>query len=291
VDVLLKDFERWLTEEGRAPKTIESYCNDVKQYQSFIIEKADNEVLLSRFSFVRYKQYLLDHQFAVATINKNVNSLKVYNDFLQKKGLVDENFILLKRDRVQIAAGSEHIVTALSEKEVERLLFYMEDHTKVSMRNKLIVYLLLYTGVRVSELVNIKLIDIDSLTATLMVKGKGGKIREISLHQDVLLLIKQYMGGERGQSRFQESEFLLISQRAKTMHRDAVRDWLANVSKEIDIKLHPHLFRHTFTTRLLRKGVDLTTVSKLTGHSTVNMTAKFYIQTTRQDKQNAVDKL
>ena len=73
------------------------------------------------------------------------------------------------------------------------------------------------------------------------------------------------------------------------MHRDAVRDWLANVSEDIGFKLHPHLFRHTFATRLLRKGVDLTTVSKLTGHSTVNMTAKFYIQTTRQEKQDAVE--
>ncbi|WP_233523045.1 tyrosine-type recombinase/integrase [Peribacillus saganii] len=117
------------------------------------------------------------------------------------------------------------------------------------------------------------------------------KVREISLRQDVLQLIKQYQQEERLQSRFRDSEYLLVSQRAKKMHRDAVRDWVAKVSKEVVMKLHPHLFRHIFATRLLRKGVDLTTVSKLTGHSTVNMTAKFYIQTTRQEKQNAVDKL
>ncbi|MFD2679254.1 tyrosine-type recombinase/integrase [Bacillus seohaeanensis] len=289
---LAKAFQQWLTEEGRSPKTIESYVGDIKGFQKYLSEKAATESKpLSRFSFVRYKQYLLDNKYKVATISKKINSLKVYNDFLQSKGLVDANYIQLKKDKVQIAAGSEHTVTALSEEEIERLLFYLEDHAKVSIRNKLIAYLLLYTGVRVTELVNIKLADIDSLTYSLTVRGKGGKVREISLRQDVLQLIKQYQLGERMQSRFQESEYLLVSQRAKKIHRDRVRGWLKIISKELGFKLHPHLFRHTFCTRLLHKGVDLTTVSKLAGHSTVNMTAKFYIQTTRQEKQNAVDRL
>lgn len=289
---LLKEFQQWLLEEGKASKTIESYVGDVKGFQKFLHEKAiDSSQPLSRFAFVRYKQHLLDESFKVATINKKVNSLKVYNDFLQIRKLVNESYIQLKRDQIKIAMGSEHVVTALSEDEVDRLLFFLEDRTKVSIRNKLIAYLLLYTGVRVSELVGIQLADVDTLTATLVVRGKGGKVREISLRQDVLQLIKQYQQEERLQSKFHESKYLLVSQRSEKMHRDAVRDWLEKISKELGMKLHPHLFRHTFATRLLRKGVDLTTVSKLTGHSTVNMTAKFYIQTTREEKQNAVDKL
>lgn len=289
---LLGAFKQWLTEEGKSPKTIESYVGDVEGFQKYLTEKAvDTSQPLSRFSFVRYKQHLLDNEYAIATINKKINSLKVYNDFLQKKGMVSESYIQLKRDRVQIAAGSEQIVTALSEEQVEKLLFYLEDHTKVSQRNKLIAYLLLYTGVRVSELVSIKLSDIDYLASTLTVRGKGGKIREISLRQDVVHLIRSYVKEERLKSKFKDSEYLLLSQRAPKVHRDAVRDWLANISKELGFRLHPHLFRHTFCTRLLKKGVDLTTVSKLAGHSTVNMTAKFYIQTTRQEKMDAVQLL
>lgn len=289
---LLGAFKQWLTEEGKSPKTIESYVGDVEGFQKYLTEKAvDTSQPLSRFSFVRYKQHLLDNEYAIATINKKINSLKVYNDFLQKKGIVSESYIQLKRDRVQIAAGSEHIVAALSEEQVEKLLFYLEDHTKVSQRNKLIAYLLLYTGVRVSELVSIKLSDIDYLASTLTVRGKGGKIREISLRQDVVHLIRSYVKEERVKSKFKDSEYLLLSQRAPKVHRYAIRDWLANISKELGFKLHPHLFRHTFCTRLLKKGVDLTTVSKLAGHSTVNMTAKFYIQTTRQEKMDAVQLL
>lgn len=211
---LAQEFQQWLTEEGRALKTIESYVGDIKGFQQFLSEKAaDESQPLSRFSFVRYKQSLLDRNFATATINKKINSLKVYNDMLQKQGLVEENYIQLKRDRVQIAAGSEHVVTAMSEEEVERFLFYIEDHTKVSMRNKLIGYLLLYTRVRVSELINIKVADIDFLTASLLIRGKGGKLREVSLRQDVVNLIKQYRKEDRQLGRFHESNYLLVSQR------------------------------------------------------------------------------
>jgi integrase/recombinase XerD len=287
----IEKFERWLFAEGKAPKTIESYVNDVKGFQSYLQEKLKDMPVLSRFSFVKYKEHLIKEGYAVSTINKKINSLKVYNDFLRTEGIVNESFIQLKRDRIKIADGSEETVDALTEEQVEKLLFYVEDRRKVTLRNKLIVYLLLYTGVRVSELVGIQIADIDFLTSTLKVTGKGGKRREIGLRQDVLHLIRQYMKEERSESVFRDSPYLLLSQRAGKMHRDAVRDWLAKISKELGFKLHPHLFRHTFCTRLLKKGVDLTTVSKLAGHSTVNMTAKFYIQTTRQEKMDAVQLL
>ncbi|OPX03803.1 tyrosine-type recombinase/integrase [Geobacillus sp. LEMMY01] len=287
----IEKFEQWLFAEGKAPKTIESYVNDVKGFQSYLQEKLKDMSVLSRFSFVKYKEHLIKEGYAVSTINKKINSLKVYNDFLRTEGIVNESFIQLKRDRIKIADGSEEAVDALTEEQVEKLLFYVEDRRKVTLRNKLIVYLLLYTGVRVSELVGIQIADIDFLTSTLKVTGKGGKRREIGLRQDVLYLIRQYMKEERSGSVFSDSPYLLLSQRAGKMHRDAVRGWLAKISKELGFKLHPHLFRHTFCTRLLKKGVDLTTVSKLAGHSTVNMTAKYYIQTTRQEKLDAVQLL
>ena len=87
-------FEQWLFEEGRSEKTIESYVGDVKGFQLYLNEKAANEQQpLSHFSFARYKQHLLDSYFVISTINKKVNSLKLYNDFLQRKDLVDESYI------------------------------------------------------------------------------------------------------------------------------------------------------------------------------------------------------
>ncbi|MED0665575.1 phage integrase N-terminal SAM-like domain-containing protein [Bacillus badius] len=99
---LLQSFEQWLMEEGKASKTIESYVNDVKGFQQFFREKAANEQQpLSRFSFGRYKQFLLDQQFAVSTMNKKMNSLKVYNGSFRVKGIVSESYIQLERDTIK----------------------------------------------------------------------------------------------------------------------------------------------------------------------------------------------
>ena len=88
----LAGFTQWLLEDGKSPKTIESYINDVKLFQKYLYEEAvDEETLLSRYSFVRYKQSLLDGNYKISTINKKVNSLKVYNDYLQMKEVVDGN--------------------------------------------------------------------------------------------------------------------------------------------------------------------------------------------------------
>lgn len=292
MQLTIGSFLQWLFEEGRSPRTIESYGSDIKGFQQFLKERATGEEQpLSRFIFVRYKDHLIKEEYAVAIINKKVNSLKVYNDFLRAMGVLSEEVVSLKRDKIKIASGSEATVTSLSEEQVEQLLFYVENDKKVSTRNKLITYLLLYTGVRVTELVSIKLSDIDFLTSHLQVIGKGGKRREIGLKPEVLRLVRTYVKEERSGSVFHQSGYLLVSQRAEKMHRDAVRDWLANISTDLAFKLHPHLFRHTFCTRLLKRGVDLTTVSKLAGHSTVNMTAKFYIQTTREEKMDAINRL
>lgn len=75
------------------------------------------------------------------------------------------------------------------------------------------------------------------------------------------------------------------------MDRDAVNRLLRRMEKKLNIRLHPHMFRHTFCTRLLKKGVELTTVAKLAGHASIQTTANFYINTSQKDKRNAVELL
>ena len=286
-----KAFAEWLFAEGKADKTIQSYTTDVNGFQAFLTHQIGKDKYFNRSIFLVYIDRLVRSGYAVATINKKVNSLKVFNDFLLLKGLVTERYIHMKKDRIGTAVGSEDVVTVLLDEEVERLLFYVNTNEKVSIRNKLIVYLLLYTGVRVTELVELRLSGIDFLTSHIVVVGKGGKRREIGLRPDVLQLVRMYIKKERSKSVFNHSDYLLVSQRGEKLHRDAVRHWLAKISEELKLKLHPHLFRHTFCTRLIQKGVDLTTVSRLAGHGSVNMTAKYYIQTSREEKMDAVNRL
>lgn len=286
---ILQQFRTWLEEDGRATSTVSSYVNDVKKFSQYLLEKqVDLKVPISRFYFISYMKHLESDGVKISTRNKKINSLKVYNDWLFKIGLVDDIFISIKKDKVKIANGSEAEVSVLNDQQVERFLFYLEKETH---RNKLIGYLLLYTGIRVSELINIKISDVDQLTSHLTVWGKGGKIREIPLRKDVLEVMKQYLKNERSQNKFVYSPYLLLSQRAEKMHRDAVRRWLDDTGRYLGFHIHPHMLRHTFCTRLIRNGVEISTVSKLAGHAGINMTVKYYINTSKKEKQNAVDLL
>lgn len=237
---VLSRFRDWLVEEGKSASTVASYISDVKKFNEFLVGKdVDLEILLSRFLFTSYMKYLEARKAATSTMNKIVNSLKVYNDFLYHMGLVGSVFIAIKKDKVKIASGSEAEVTVLKTTQVEQLLFHLEKETQ---RNKLIGYVLLYTGIRVSELVHIQLTDVDQLTSQLKVKGKGkgGKLRDIPLRKDVLETLRSYLQVDRRASKFSGSNYLLFSQRAEKMHRDAVRRWLDQVGKHLGFHIHPH---------------------------------------------------
>lgn len=288
IDVV-QAFKQWLIEDGRADSTVQSYINDVKKFNNYLVERdADPEVLLSRFYFTSYLKQLQQDGMKINTINKKITSLKVYNDWLHLNGIVDDVYIRIKKDKIRIATGSEDEVTVLDDFQVDQFLFHLE---KESQRNKCIGYLLLYTGVRVTELVEIELAHIDQLAAQLTVLGKGGKLREVPLRRDVLEQLQNYVKGERAASKHVASSKLLLSQRAPQMHRDAVRRWLEQVGEKLGFHIHPHMLRHTFCTRLLRNGVDITTVSKLVGHANLNTTINHYINISKQEKQNAVDRL
>lgn len=289
---VIQQFEQYLVENGIAPKTIESYVGDVRGFAEYLAGLGvDDPADLKRFYVASYKNHLVENNYAVATINKKINSLQAFNLFLIDRRLTDEQVVTLRKDRIKVAAGSEGEVEVFSEQEVNQLLFFVQDRSRVSLRNQLIVHLLLYTGVRVSELCGIRLSDLDFLTNTLRVTGKGGKYREIPLRPELAELIKEYVRTDRQKSKFAESPYLLVSQRAEKMHKDAVNTMLEALGRQLGLRMYPHKFRHTFCTRLLKKGVPLTTVSKLAGHAHIQTTAHYYINTSKEEKEKAVSLL
>lgn len=286
------EFERHLFEDGKSPSTILSYVGDIKGFLAHLESQGNRfDGKLTRISITSYKRDLEDREYKINTINKKINSLVCFNQFLTKSGVMDELVVDLRKDKIRIAYGSEQEVEVYTEHEVERLLLYLQDRAKVCVRNRLIIHLLLYTGIRVTELVSIKIQDIDLLTMQLNVRGKGGTFREVPLRAEVVKLIREYLDTERRKHKFCESEYLLLTQRAGKMHRDAVNKILNKYGKVLGIEMRPHKFRHTFCTRLINLGVPLTTVSKLAGHSSIQTTMAFYINTSRKDKQEAVDLL
>ena len=288
---IVENFKISLIEDGKSPKTIESYVGDIKAFKEFLESKGvEFNGTLQRFYVVSYKNFLVESNYEVATINKKINSIHALNRYLVATGEMKEIVVENSKDRVKIAYGSEKQVEVYSDKEVDRILFYIQNESKVSKRNKVIVMLLLYTGVRVSELCSIKIKDIDFLNYSIKIYGKGGKFREVPLKFDLADVIKEYIK-DRDYS-LKDSEYLVIGQRG-ALRRDAINTMLERLTEEIGMinKLKPHTFRHTFCTRLINRGVPILTVSKLAGHSSVDTTATFYINSSREEKLKAVNLL
>ncbi|MGV8980531.1 tyrosine-type recombinase/integrase [Clostridium sp.] len=289
---IVTDFEETLVVDGKAHKTIESYTGDIRVFLEWIELKGNIFTgILKRFHITSYRNYLVKEDYEINTINKKINSLHSFNQFLMDKKYITEQIVDLRKDKVKIAAGSEKEVEVFIDDEVEKLLFYIQSD-EVSSRDRLIILLLLYTGVRVSELVNVKLRDVDMLAMNLTVAwGKGGKRREVPLKGEVIDAVKEYLEGERRNNKFANSEYLILTNRSSKMDRDAVNRLLKKMESKLIIKMQPHKFRHTFCTRLLKRGVELTTVAKLAGHSSIQTTASFYINTSSKDKRKAVELL
>lgn len=285
-------YETYLMEEGKVESTIDSYVGDIRGFLEFLeSKKVSFRGNLTRLYITSYKIHLTENGYSINTINKKINSLHSFNFFLVSKNLCTEKVVYPNKDKIKIARGSEKEIDVFSDEEVERILFYLEDSSRVSIRDKGVILILLYTGLRVSELVNLKVQDIDFLTSTLKVVGKGGKYREVPLKMEVSEGIKEYMEKERQAHKYSSSEYLFLTQRAGKMDKDTVNKILNRKGKYLNLKMKPHKFRHTFCTRLLSKGVELTTVAKLAGHSNIQTTATFYINTSREDKKQAVNLL
>lgn len=286
------DFEEALAADGKAAKTLESYVGDIRAFLQWLESKGTTFTgNLKRFHITAYRSYLVQEGYEVNTINKKINSLQSFNQFLMDKEYLTEQIVDLKKDKVKVAVGSEQEVEVFTDAEIEKLLFYVQSE-EVTSRDRLIILMLLYTGVRVSELVNVKLKDIDVLAMNLTVAwGKGGKRREVPLKGEVIEAIKEYLEGERKDNKFADSEYLILTNRSAKMDRDAVNRLLNRMESKLNIRIHPHKFRHTFCTRLLKRGVELTTVAKLAGHASIQTTASFYINTSHKDKREAVELL
>ncbi len=288
---IIASFRAHLLADGKAETTIESYVCDVSGFVEWLNGRGVSFLGdIQRMHVTGFRSWLIQEGLETATVNKKINSLKSLNQFLLDAGFALQQAVDTAKDKLKVANGSEKEVEVLADDDVERLLFHVANRVKVSARDALIVNLLLYSGIRVSELVSIRLRDVDLITGTLFVKnGKGSKSREIPLRGEVVDCMRDYISGERSLSKFKESELLLLTQRTGKMDRDTVNKILSALGRQTGLSLHPHLFRHTFCNRLVKRGVELTTVAKLAGHSGITTTATYYVNTSRKDKRDAVD--
>ncbi|REB11002.1 integrase [Sporosarcina sp. BI001-red] len=293
---MIQEFIKDLKRIGRSPLTIQAYSNDIKQFKSWLTESIGSETEIITETDVREYRQFLNHllKLKVSTINRKIKSVLNYQQFLLKQGVLQEKIQLrsvLQKNNIEY----DYEVKTVGKQDLYRLKRTVEA-SRVK-RDILIYYLLFATGCRCNELVSIELDDIfiterngkNNYSYVYIRRGKGEKMRKINLNQQVVHSINEYLAVRPNES----SNQLLLGQRGP-LTRIAINKILEKYSKKAQLEyiITPHMARHTFCSSLIKEGkVDPKTVAILSGHSSVDTLYRFYVNSSAEDKQNAVDNL
>ena len=268
-----KFYDYLLLEKNYSQHTVTAYINDIGFFESFLSnEYEDNNLLLVNYNQIRsWIVSLSDDGISNTSINRKVSSLKSFYKFLLKTKQIDTS-PLLKHKALK---APKKIQIPFSEKELDMVLnqiMYKEGFEGV--RDKLIVDLFYTTGIRRTELINLKIQNVDLSNKTIKVIGKRNKERIIPILTIIEEQIKKYLSERSSMQEVKESEyFFLLSNGVKLNDSFVYRlinYYFSNVSEKV--KKSPHILRHTFATHLLNNGADINSVKELLGHSSLAST-------------------
>ncbi len=260
-------------EKKYSPHTVIAYINDVVTFESFIKSEFDSDDLLEvNYSLIRsWIVALVDNEISNTSVNRKIASLKSYYKFLLKTKQIEVS-PLLKHKSLKTP---KTLQIPFSEKELDDVLHQIKYPDGFEgVRDKLIIDLFYSTGIRRTELIHLKMINIDLSNATLKVLGKRNKERILPLLPIITNQFKLYLTERAYLERITDSEYFFVTSKGVKMNDSLVyrliNQYLSNVSEKV--KKSPHILRHTFATHLLNNGADLNSVKELLGHSSLAST-------------------
>ena len=248
-----------------------SYRRDLNKLNKFLVERGIYEVgKISREHLDAYILYLEEKKFAAATISRNVASIKAFYHFMNKEGLIDEDISeVLKAPKIE-----KKVPEILSMDEVIRLLEQPKGDSPKEIRDKAMLEILYATGIRVTELINLKLSDIN-LQRGFLVCNEGNKERIIPFGKAAKNAMLRYLDGVRDcMVEDEKSEILFANCSGKPMSRQGFWKLIKYYSKKAGIEedITPHTLRHSFAAHLVENGADLRSVQEMLGHSDISTT-------------------
>lgn len=280
----LNNFISYLTDNKRySPYTITSYKKDTYDYLEFL-KKNNIDIKNSNYKIVEeYSKYLYKKKLSKRSIARKYSSIRTFYNYLEKNNILENNiFNLLENPKKE-----EKLPRFINEYELDKM-FEIPDNSPKGQRDRLILELLYGTGVRVSELVNIKINDIDFNNNSIKVRGKGNKDRYVFYGKYCKEAINNYIkNGRISLLNGQTSDYLLLNRFGKNISVVSIRKILNEIINKcsLDIKISPHVLRHTFATHLLNEGADIMHVKELLGHSSLSTTSIYTHVTNEKIKE------
>lgn len=251
--------------------TCNNYKKDLNEYNSFILNNKINYKNMDYNDAKEYVIYLNKKNDAKSTISRKLSSLRTFYKYLVLNNKVESNPFLL----VSSPKKEKKIPKFINYNNMEEILNVPNIKTKEGQRERVILEVLYASGVRVSELVNIKLKDIDFSNKNILIFGKGSKERLVSFGDYALEYINLYL--KEGRNLLLDgvkSDYLIVGKKNEKLSTRRVEQIIDDIIKRTSIKLNitPHMFRHTFATHLLDNGCDLLVVQELLGHASLSST-------------------
>lgn len=264
-----KDFiDYLLIDKKYSEDTIFSYKNDLEKFFNFFKNIAIKDI--GKNDLRNYLKYLSDYGLSEKSIAHNISTLRSFYKFLVAEEYIDSNLVIL----IDLPKIPKNLPNVLSVEEVDRLLD-IDVNDKYSSRNKAMLELMYSSGLRVSELINLKVVDVSLDEALVKVLGKGSKERIVPIGDCAINALTIYMSIYRKELiKKQSSDYLFLSSLGNKMSRQAFFKIIKAIALEKNIKteISPHTLRHSFATHMLNYGADLRSIQELLGHSDISTT-------------------
>ncbi|EOT28190.1 site-specific tyrosine recombinase XerD [Enterococcus saccharolyticus] len=277
------DYLHFLTiERGLAQNTRKSYQRDLEQYVAFLNrQKIDNWQKIDRFIVVQFLQELQAAEKSPATITRMVTSLRRFHQFLRQERFTDHD----PMQHIDSPKKAQKLPDTLSLNEIERLIETPDTKEVLGIRDRAILEVMYATGLRVSELIGLKLNDLHLSMGLLHTVGKGDKERIVPLGDLAIQWIECYLEEARPllTAKHPEETHLFVNSHGTGLSRQGIWKNLKALVRKAGItkNVTPHTLRHSFATHLLENGADLRTVQELLGHADIS-TTQIYTHITKK---------
>lgn len=276
---LVKRFLNFLAvERGLAGNTLQAYQRDLTRYVHHVKGKQPDDI--SQRDVTDYLSRLASEGMAPPSVARNLAAVRGLHKYLITDGLAESDPTV----NIETPRGWKRLPKTLNAVEVEALLKGPDTTTALGLRDKAMLELIYATGLRVSELVGLRLADINLERGFLVVIGKGSKERVVPMGEAAMAALQHYMdGGRRALLKGTSSDSLFISSRRRQITRQMFWERIKLYARQAGIRddISPHTLRHSFATHLLDNGADLRAVQAMLGHSDIS-TTQIYTHVSRE---------
>lgn len=271
----IDDFSNFLKfEKNFSGNTLDAYMRDVRKLESFTISELDN-LSPQNITYENLQEYIYQlskNKISERSQARAISSIKAFFKFLLEDDYRTDNpAILLEGPKLGL-----YLPDTLSEEDINRIIACIDNSTDIGKRNKCILEVLYGCGLRVSELIDLKISNINFKESYIMVEGKGEKTRLVPLANTTAEFIRSYIHTVRNKTKINKKyeDTLFLNSRGTNMSRVIVFIIIKELTQKAGISksISPHTFRHSFATHLLQNGADLRFIQEMLGHSSITTT-------------------